>query len=294
MHLLITGGTGFIGKPLTQQLRKEGHKITLLSRTPGAGGVEWTAGHGAPDLSGIAPIDGVVHLAGEGIADKAWSPERRREILDSRTLGAREISQALQKLPTKPEIFLSASATGFYGDRGDTPLDETSPPGSGFLSEVTQAWEAATAEAPARRVVSLRFGMVLGSQGGALKELLRVFRTGLGGPAGSGKQWVSWIHLEDLIHLISFALRSHEVRGVLNATSPHPVRNEELAQTLGHLLHRPAFLRAPAWALRAMLGPRADLVLQSQKVYPKRATELGFTFRFPELPVALTQILKLE
>jgi hypothetical protein len=240
-------------------------------------------------------MDAVVHLAGETIAGR-WTPEKKRKIYDSRVLGTRNLVEGLTRLDAqeKPKVLVSASAVGYYGDRGDERLTEEAPPSEGFLSKVCQDWEreARRAEELGLRVVRLRFGIVLGPGGGALQTMLPLFKLGLGGPLGSGRQWWSWVHLDDVVGLITFALENEAFSGAVNATAPNPVRQREFARTLGRVLRRPAALPAPAFALRLALGEFAGELLASTQAIPQKAQEMGYRFKYPELEGALRQILR--
>lgn len=300
MKILVSGGTGFMGKRLIPQLFLHGHQITLLSRDVERAQqsfgfptnvVAWSAGQGAPKLTGR--FDAVIHLAGESLADQRWTEKRKKELVDSRVTGTRELVSAVSALPEPPAVFVSASAIGFYGDQGDRAVDESSSKGTGFLADICEGWEAELKNLPPKtRAVWIRSGMVLGEEGGALKKLLPLFRLGLGGPVGSGKQWVSWIHLDDLCELFRFALTHDSVRGPLNGVTPNPVTNQEFSETLGHAVEMPAVLKAPAFALKLAMGEMSEIVLASQKVVPARPLELGFTFAYPQLVEAFAEIVK--
>jgi uncharacterized protein (TIGR01777 family) len=276
--LTLTGATGFIGHALAERLRAAGHEVRPHSlRAPEA----------------LRPCDAVVHLAGEPIAQR-WTPEAKRRIRESRVEGTRRLITGLSGLPSLPRVFVCSSAVGFYGSRSDEVLSETSPPGTDFLASLCVQWEQSAAEASSlgMRVVSLRTGMVLGPGGGALARMLLPFRLGLGGRLGSGRQWMSWIHLDDLLGLIEFALGHEEVSGPLNATAPNPVTNREFTAALGRALHRPAFLPVPGFALRLLFGEMASVLLSSQRAIPRAALDGGFEFRHPELGPALQDVLR--
>lgn len=302
MIILMTGATGLIGKPLASQLSAEGHRLRVLSRdsrsTSERLGVdceayEWNAGQGIPEQA-LEGVGAVIHLAGEPVADRRWSASQKEEILRSRREGTQALVRSVatyhQRTGRAPEVFLSASATGFYGDRGDEVLTEDSPPGADFLSQVCQAWEGPLAELPSPvRAVMIRIGIVIAPGGGALQKMLPVFSTGLGGPLGNGRQWMSWIQLEDLVSAICFALSTSALQGPVNAVSPAPIRNAEFATALGHALGRPARLRAPAFALKLALGEVTDVLLASQRVEPGALIRAGFRFSYPELATALAR-----
>jgi uncharacterized protein (TIGR01777 family) len=239
-------------------------------------------------------VDAAVHLAGESVAAGRWTPEAKRRIRDSRVLGTRLLAESLARLRRPPRVLVSASAIGIYGDRGDTPLDESSALGADFLAGVGKEWEAAAGPASDAgiRVVQLRFGIVLAREGGALARMLTPFKLGVGGPLGSGRQWMSWIAIDDAVGAILAVLTNEAARGPVNAVAPEPVRNAEFAARLGAALHRPSVLPAPAFALRALFGELADgALLASQRVVPARLTALGYRFKYPTLPEALEAIL---
>ena len=295
MHVLVTGGTGFVGSYLTGMLCARDDKITIVSRRPdhvrtaraGVKAVEWL-----PDLS---KFDAVVHLAGEPIFGKRWSTVQKRNLRSSRIASTKKIVASLVDADPKPKAFVCASAIGYYGDRPGEKLVEDSRPGADFLAQLCVDWEkeALAAEAAAGvRTVCVRTGVVLGPDGGALRKMLRPFRMFVGGPLGSGRQAFSWIHEEDLARLIEFAIDEPEVRGPLNATSPSPVTMKEFARTLGRVLHRPAFCPAPEFALRLALGEVATVLVADQRVIPTRALAAGFEFKHAELEPALTDLLQ--
>jgi uncharacterized protein (TIGR01777 family) len=295
-RIAVTGASGLVGRQLVAFLGTGGHDVyRVLRRTAGAPDeIGWDPAAGRIDSNALEGMDAVVHLAGESIASGRWTAESKRRILASRTEGTRLLCNTLARLVRKPRVLVSASAIGFYGDRGDSRLDETSASGDGFLADVCRQWEAATA--PARdagiRVVNLRIGVVLTPLGGALAQMLTTFRFGVGGPLGSGSQFMSWISLDDLLGAILHSVATQALDGPVNATSPFPVTNAELARALGAALHRPAFLPVPAVALRALLGEMADaLLLASARVEPRRLLDTGFVFRDPDLDGALRDML---
>jgi uncharacterized protein (TIGR01777 family) len=292
----ITGSNGFIGSNLKRFLEHAGHNVIRLVRQPPANKAEvfWDANNPNCSLSALNKIDALIHLAGENIAAGRWNAARKRAIMDSRVAGTNNLSLALAKLPVPPKKLICASATGFYGDRGDEILDEESGQGAGFLPDVAAAWEKSTAPAAAAgiKVVHLRFGLVLDPGGGALKNMLLPFRFGIGGPLGAGTQWMSWITLNDLTNIIYFSLLNPEVTEPINAVSPSPVTNERFSKVLAKALHRPCLFRVPAAVLRLLLGEMADaLLLSSTRVVPKKLLELGYAFLDADLEAALAKML---
>lgn len=303
MKVGVTGATGFIGRRLCAVLAARGVVITAFTRgverarsalPPGVHLVAWDPMVRPAPIEALEGLDAVVHLAGEPVKARRWTPEERRRIHDSRALGTRHLVEGLAGVTSRPRALVSASAVGYYGDRGDERLDESSPPGHDFMAQVCVAWEAEAqrAEALGLRVVRLRSGLVLGSKGGLLQTMALPFRFGLGGTLGGGRQWVSWIHLEDEIGLILHCLEREDVRGPLNATSPQPATNRELTRELGSALGKPALLNVPKLALRLALGEVASMILASQRAYPTKAIETGYRFVFPELRPALAAALR--
>jgi uncharacterized protein len=296
MNIVVSGASGFVGQALVPQLRAAGHKVRrLVRREPsGADEIFWRPEEGELDPAGLDGTDAIINLAGENLAGGRWSSARRERILRSRTDATRTLVVAMGKLRRKPRVFLSASAVGYYGDRGGEVLTEQSAMGHGFLPEVCLAWET-HAEGAGRggvRTVILRFGMVLGRNGGALARMRPLFRLGLGGPLGAGRQWMSWIAMDDLTGVIGVALVDERFRGPLNVVAPAPVTNAEFTRILAETLHRPACLPVPGWALHLAFGPMAEeVLLASLRVEPCRLQECGFKFRRPELAPALRSIL---
>jgi uncharacterized protein (TIGR01777 family) len=295
MKVLVTGATGLIGSALVDRLTADGHQaVRLVRRDPRPGDVVWDPKAGRLAAKDLEGIDGVVHLAGAGIADHRWTDEYKREIRDSRVTGTDLLARTIAALDRPPAVLLSGSAIGYYGDRGDEVLDEGSGPGSGFLSEVCVAWESATAPAEDAgvRVAHLRTGIVLTPDGGALKKLLPLFKFGLGGKIGSGKQWQSWIALDDEIGAMVHLLTA-DVSGPVNLTAPNPVTNAELSAILAHVLHRPRFPFVPALGPRLVLGTELaeHLVLTGQKVLPGVLPGSNFRYVFEQLEPALRSIL---
>lgn len=306
MKVAITGATGFVGTRLVQRLHKEGHQIIVLTRNTTSARRNFPAQTFAnveivaytPTTSGawqdvIAGCDGVVNLAGEPIAETRWTPEHKREVLNSRQLGTQKIVEAIAKANPKPTVLVNASAIGYYGTSETATFDEDSASGGDFLAQVCQAWEAEAQKVKESgvRLVILRLGIVLGL-GGALGKMITPFKLYAGGPIGSGRQWFSWIHLDDVVNIIVQALTNPQLEGVYNATAPNPVRMNDLSQTMGQVMNRPSWLPVPAFALEALLGDGAIVVLEGQQVLPKRALEAGINYQYPNLQPALQDILK--
>jgi len=295
MRISVTGSSGLIGSALVPFLTAEGHEVGRIVRSTTAGAAgRWDPGAGHVDAGAVNGKDAVVHLAGETIAGGRWSAARKARIRDSRVVGTRAVAEAVARADPRPKALLCASAMGFYGDRGDERLTEASAPGSGFLSEVSREWEEACA--PARdqgvRVVNLRFGIVLSPAGGALGKMLLPFRLGAGGVVGSGRQWWSWVALDDALGAIRHALVTPGLIGPLNVVAPNPVTNAEFTRTLGRVLGRPTLFPVPAFAARLALGEMADaLLLASARVAPERLQQAGYVFRHPELEGALRHVL---
>lgn len=293
--IALSGASGLLGSAVAPALAAAGWQVRpLVRRAPNPGEIRWDPAAGTIDASALAGVSAAVHLAGESIADGRWTPARKARIRSSRILGTRLLSESLARLPVRPEVLVSASAVGIYGDRGDQLLDENSPLGTDFLAEVGKEWEGATAPASDAgiRVVHLRFGIILSKEGGALPRMVTPFQLGAGGPIGNGRQWMSWISIDDAVTIILEALRNGDMHGPFNAVAPEPVRNAEFASRLGEVLHRPALVPAPAFALRLLFGEMADAaLLASQRVVPARLTALGFSFRHPALTGALRAIL---
>jgi uncharacterized protein (TIGR01777 family) len=294
VNVLISGATGLLGGALIPELEVGGHRVTRLTRSPrSADDLGWDPEAGTiDDLEGT---DAVVHLAGESIAEGRWTPEKKRRILESRRKGTRLLSEAIAALATPPSVMVSASAVGYYGDRGNELLTEESGPGSGFLAEVCRDWEAAAE--PAReagiRVVHPRIGIVLSTKGGALGATLPIFKLGAGGKVGSGRQYWSWVSLDDVVGAFVHALTNEKVGGPVNVGSPNPLTNAEYTKVLGRVLNRPTIFPVPAPAARIALGGMADeLLLASQRMQPARLQETGYAFRRPDLEGALRHLLE--
>jgi uncharacterized protein (TIGR01777 family) len=296
MNILVTGASGLIGTALVSSLTSSGHEVTRLVRgQPKAGekAAHWDPIAGSIDASALEGLDAVVHLAGENIAER-WTAAKKAQIRDSRVKGTQLLCETLTRLSSPPKVLVSASAIGYYGDRGEETLTDDSPPGRGFLSEVCRAWEAATE--PARqhglRVVQLRQGVVVSAEGGALAKMLPPFRLGLGGMLGSGQQYMSWIALDDVVGVIQHALVTEALQGPTNAVAPRAVTNQEFTKTLGKVLGRPTAIPLPAFAARLMFGEMADeLLLASARVQPTKLLASGYQFRYPELEAALQHVL---
>jgi uncharacterized protein (TIGR01777 family) len=301
MKIVIAGGSGFLGRPLAAALARDGNEIVVLTRGSGAArglaqlrSIAWTpngeTGPWAAEIDGAAAL---VNLAGEPIAGRRWSDAQKQRILESRVQATRSLVAAVRAAAAPPPIFVSGSAVGYYGPLGDEVATEDTPPGSDFLARVCVQWEAAaTGAASARtRLVCIRTGLVLEKDGGALPQMLPPFKVGAGGPVGSGRQYWPWIHRDDWIALVRWAIQTPAATGALNATAPNPVTNADFARALGRAMRRPAFMPAPAFALRLMLGEMADaLLLSGQRAVPAKPERLGFAFRYPRVDAALGAI----
>ena len=289
MRVAVSGASGFIGSAVVRRLEAGGHQVSRLVRgTPKPGEIHWIPA-GALEAGPLEGFDAVVHLAAESISGR-WTATKKARILNSRVQGTLTIAASLARLQRKPKVLVSASAIGFYGSRGDETLDESSTPGSDFLAEVARQWESATESASRAgiRVALLRFGVVLGESGGALKQMLRPFKMGVGGRIGSGQQWMSWVALDDAAGAVEHAISHEAVRGPVNVVSPTPVRNAEFTKALGEVLHRPTVFPMPEFAVKVAFGEMGEsLLLGSQRVMPKKLQESGYQFKFPELRAAL-------
>jgi len=295
MKILVSGSHGLVGKALTTSLVNAGHEIvSLVRQSANDSEIEWHPNQGKINGEQLEGFDVVVHLAGESIASGRWTEEKKRKIRESRVKGTELLSSALARLSQPTSTFISASAIGFYGSRGDELLTEESAPGDGFLPEVCVAWEKATGQAEAKgiRTIHPRFGIILDEKGGALERMLTPFRMGVGGKVGNGKQWMSWIALEDVINALRFLIDEPGSEGPVNFTAPLPVTNADFTEALGSVLSRPTLFSVPAFAARLAFGEMADeLLLSSAKVEPERLKESGYQFKHPELSSALKTIL---
>ena len=299
MRVTVTGATGRIGAGLVAALQARGDEVTVLSRSPdraraalGTEAVAWRTEDEPAPAEALAGRDGVIHLAGEDVAQR-WSDEAKRRIRTSRELGTRNLVAGLRAADPRPGVLVSASAVGWYGPRGDERVDEDTPAASDFLAEVCAVWEreAVAAEALGVRVVRVRTGVVLDKEGGALAKMLPFFRLGVGGPVAGGGQWMPWIHRDDLVALYLRALDDAAWTGAVNGTAPEPVTNKDFSRALGRALHRPAFAPVPGFAVRVLYGEMADIVVNGQRAVPKRTQALGFSFRHAQLDEALRDAL---
>ncbi|MBX9600754.1 MAG: TIGR01777 family oxidoreductase [Bryobacteraceae bacterium] len=295
MNITLTGASGFIGNQLIARLRARGHTPRALGRRtiPGVATSVWDSQKAAAPLEGLEGADAVIHLAGEPVAQR-WTDDAKRRIRDSRVAGTRNLLEGIAGLQTRPRVLISASAVGIYGSRGDERITEHSAPGHGFLEDLCVEWESEAGKAAAlgMRVVKIRIGIVLGPNGGALEQMLPPFRLGIGGPLGSGKQWMAWIHRDDLVEMMIFALENDRVHGILNGAAPNPVTNREFTRELARVVRRPAIFPVPAIALRALYGEMSGILLASQRVVPEAALACGFTFQFRELGPALRDVVR--
>jgi uncharacterized protein (TIGR01777 family) len=307
MKIVIAGGTGFLGSPLAEVYAEEGHDVQVLTRALPAGESRHDSGTGVPGITRVGWIpdghagswtyalsgaDAVINLAGESIGAKRWSPQRKAALRDSRILSTRSLAVAIRTSLSPPPVFVSASAVGYYGASGDEPKTESSPPGNDFLANLCVDWEAEArkAERDGVRLAIVRTGIVIERGGGALAEMMLPFRFFAGGPMGSGRQYMPWIHRLDWIEMVRWIVQTREAEGPLNATAPHPVTNREFAKALGRALHRPALLPAPSFALKLALGEFANYVVTGQRAIPAKAIELGYHFRYPEIDIAMRGI----
>jgi uncharacterized protein (TIGR01777 family) len=289
-RIAITGASGLIGTALVGHLKSEGHTVQRLVRRPTVAPdeIQWDPKTGYVDIEALRGVDAVIHLAGVGVGDKRWTKKYKAEILNSRLLGTTAIARAVSEV--KPQVFISASAIGWYGESGNRAVVESDRVGDDFLAAVCREWEAAADLAHDVRTVKLRTGLVLDPTGGALGKMLPLFRLGLGGKLGNGKQWWSWITLHDVIRAITFLLE-HNISGPVNLTSPNPVTNQEFTSALARAMHRPALFPAPAIGLKIALGGFSSEILGSKKVIPQELTNAGFTWDYPHITNALTALI---
>ncbi|MBE9017795.1 TIGR01777 family protein [Chroococcidiopsis sp. CCALA 051] len=305
MKVAITGATGFVGSRLVERLKSEGHQVVVFSRNvnkaekvfpksafPNVEIIAYKPTESGAWQDAIAGCDGVVNLTGEPIGEGRWTPQRKQEILNSRKLGTQKVVEAIAKANPKPSVLVNTSAIGYYGTSETATFDESSPAGSDFLAQVCQEWEAEAQKVKelGTRLVILRFGIVLG-MGGAIAKMITPFKLFAGGPIGSGRQWFSWIHRDDLVNLIIAALTKPEMEGVFNATAPNPVRMSELAQAMGEVMQRPSWLPVPNLAIEALLGEGAIVVLEGQQVLPERTQASGFNYQYSSVKEALKTIV---
>ena len=295
MRIVLAGGTGFLGRAVRGRLQRDGHDVTVLTRRPDAADPDqrpWSPdGTVGPWAAEVQGADAIVNLAGEGIGDRRWNAARKKALVDSRVLATRSLVAALRQVASPPPVLINASGVGYYGDRGDEVVTEATRHGDDFLAHLCLDWEREAEQASATsRVVIVRSALVLHPDGGALAQMLTPFRFGVGGPVGSGRQYMPWIHLDDWVSLVVWLLTTREARGAFNAVAPTPVTNRAFSHALGRALHRPSFMPVPAFALRVLFGELADSLLTGQRAIPARALELGFTFRFEQLDAALRDL----
>jgi uncharacterized protein len=296
MKVAVSGSHGLVGTALCSSLSKNGHTVYRIARSGGSdsNSIVWNIDAGTIDTDKLNGMDAVVHLAGENIAAGRWTPEQKKKIKDSRIKSTRLLADAICKLPAKPQVVVSGSAIGFYGNRGDEQLNESSNPGFGFLAEVTREWEDAIAPVKAAgvRVVNLRTGVILSPKAGALNKMLPIFKLGGGGIVGDGKQYMSWVSLEDEVKAIEFMLTNTNIEGPVNVVAPNPVTNSQFTSILGHLIHRPTLFPLPGFAAKIILGEMADeLLLSSQRCQPTKLLNSGYQFTYPKLDDALSAAL---
>jgi uncharacterized protein (TIGR01777 family) len=301
MKVVITGATGFVGQVIVKQLLAAGDEVVVLTRNVARAAIslgsscryyQWDDAESLPPLEALEGADGIINLMGETIA-KRWDEQHKKRVYNSRINGTRKLVEAIEKLNKKPKVFVSTSAIGIYGNRGSEEINESSNLADDFLAKVCKDWEneANKARNHGLRVAIIRVGIVIGQGGGALAQMLPVFKLGGGGPLGSGKQYMSWIHIDDLASMFVEALKNNEIKGVLNGTSPYPVTNAEFTKVLGKVLRRPAFLPAPAFAIKLAFGEMSQILLEGQKVLPVKFKEAKFRFRIPTLEMALKETI---
>jgi uncharacterized protein (TIGR01777 family) len=296
MKILLTGGTGFIGKPLRKELVADDHEVIILTRARKESSeslrfVQWDWNMPGNLTELVTGVDVVINLTGEPVINKRWSEKQKKILLKSRINPTHQIVSAINNSSIKPKKFISASAIGFYGNTRDKKITEDSPAGSDFLANLCKEWEEEALKAETN-VTILRIGIVLGKKGGALERIVAPFKMFLGGPLGSGNQWMSWIGIHDLVGLIKFIIANENVKGIINATSPNPVTNKEFSNILGRVLSRPSFMPVPGIALKIMLGEMANVLLTGQRVYPEKASGYGYKFKYPDLEDALRRYLR--
>lgn len=301
MKIILTGGTGFIGKPLTDQLIQKGHSVIILTRNPSSvreikGSLEtryWDGRMNGPWAAAFEGADAVINLAGEPIAAKRWTPKQKEKIISSRVEAAHAVVHAIRSCEHKPAVLINASAVGYYGNVDEGDVTENHAKGQGFLAQTCDLWEQAASQAEGTdvRVVYIRIGVVLELGGGALEKMIPPFKMFAGGPLGSGKQWFPWIHRDDMIGIILYTLENSSVHGPVNAAAPDCVRMKRFCAALGKAMHRPSWAPVPAFALRFMLGEMAEMLLGGQKVIPEKITKAGYSFKYPDVDFALKAIM---
>lgn len=293
-NILIIGGTGFIGSFLINRLKSSGYDITLSTRSPkNATEINWISLSEKEQIELVGKFYGIINLAGAGIADEKWSPERKEVLRKSRIETTASLAKSIVYADTKPEVFISASAVGYYGNSNSTEIDESAPKGKGFLADLSDEWEQAASPAQNfTRLVQPRIGVVLHPKAGALAKMILPFKMFVGGALGSGKQYMPWVHIDDIVAMFLFALEKKDLQGKVNFTAPNPVTMQEFASVLGNALSRPSIMPVPAIALKAMLGESAAMVLEGQRAVPRKLLDSGFDFKFPEIRAALVDLLK--
>ena len=303
MKVLVTGATGFVGKRVVKQLLDHGDEVVVLTRNIAKGALElgkrcqyylWSDTNSLPPEEAFVGVEGVINLMGEGIADKRWSDEQKKKIYDSRILATSQLIERIKTLSHKPKALISSSAVGIYGNRGNEEITEESSTVDDFLGKVCKDWETSANKAQelGLRVAIIRTGVVIGKNGGALKKMLPIFKVGGGGPVGSGKQFMSWIHVDDIAGMFVLGVKDPTIQGIYNGTSPYPATSKDFAKELGKALHRPAFAPAPGFALKLVFGEMSQVLLDGQKVMPVKFKEKKFRFRYPTLEMALKESIR--